>query len=467
MDREKAPVGASVDMSTYRKWVATILGLISNPQSGTADSFDIAVLDSDRKVRLSGYLILASVFGIGGVLVAALPLESAARAAGVVQVAGNRKPVQHYEGGIVDEILVAEGERVAEGQALIRLDSTQVDAEHRIVEGRVWAARARLDRLIAERDDALQISFDPWLAGELDDRASVARNNEIALFAARKADRLGEEAVQSQRIKQLESMISGATAIVDAKQKILHSMRVEEQQLRELLDEGYVDQQRVIQLERSIAQLLGEIADLVARLEADKVAILEAEMRILQLRKRFKTQVVDLLGQAQEEFYDMEQRLLTIKNRQSRMLVTAPTSGFILDLKPNITGAVVSPGEVLLRIVPDVKDLVISARLAPMDMDRISIGQEAEVLFAVFKDAYAVTGTLVAISPDILEDAGGGLPYFEGKVKLAEEDIALLGEHKLVPGMPAEVLVKTGTRTFLGYLTSPLARMFENSLIED
>ena len=136
-------------------------------------------------------------------------------------------------------------------------------------------------------------------------------------------------------------------------------------------------------------------------------------------------------------------------------------------LKPNTIGAVVGSGEPLLEIVPDVEKLVIDVRMSPMDIDRIRIGQEAEVRFAVFKDSYTITGELVKISADAMVDETNGSTYFEAKVELFENDMMLLGGYELVPGMPADVLVKTGSRTLLGYITSPLNRMFENALIED
>ena len=197
------------------------------------------------------------------------------------------------------------------------------------------------------------------------------------------------------------------------------------------------------------------------------MAIEETELQILQLHKRFKTQVVDALTTAQEELYDMQQRLLAINDRLQRTLISAPATGYILGLKPNVMGAVVAPGEELMAIVPDVEKLMIDAKMSPMDIDRIRIGQEAEVRFAVFKDAYTITGELVKVSADSLVDEATGEAYFEAKVELLEGDLVLLGDYQLVPGMPADVLVKTGNRTLLGYLTSPLQRMFENSLIED
>ena len=163
----------------------------------------------------------------------------------------------------------------------------------------------------------------------------------------------------------------------------------------------------------------------------------------------------------------MQQRLLAINDRLQRTLLSAPATGYVLGLKPNVVGAVVVPGEELMAIVPDVEKLMIDAKMSPMDIDRIRIGQEAEVRFAVFKDAYTITGELVKVSADSLVDEATGEAYFEAKVELLEDDLVLLGEYQLVPGMPADVLVKTGNRTLLGYLTSPLQRMFENSLIED
>jgi epimerase transport system membrane fusion protein len=236
--------------------------------------------------------------------------------------------------------------------------------------------------------------------------------------------------------------------------------------LQALLADGYVDKQRIRQLERSRAEILGEIADLEARISASKVSIVEAQLKILQVEKKFKTKVVDALTRAEEDLYDLEQRHDALKDRLERTVVRAPNSGLVLALKPNAIGEVIRAGEELMSIVPDSESLLIDTRLNPMDIDRIQIGQDAEVRFSVFKDAYSITGVLVKLSADRLIDDKTGEPYFEAKVKLKEQDIKLLGEYRLVPGMPAEVLIKTGKRTLLGYLTSPLHRMFEESLIE-
>ena len=254
--------------------------------------------------------------------------------------------------------------------------------------------------------------------------------------------------------------------MLDAKRSVAQSFNLEADELQELLADGYVDKQRIRELERARAATLGEIADMVTRITSAEVAIEETKLQIFQLEKRFKTQVVDALTQAEEELYDFEQRYSSHRGRLDRTTVKAPIDGLVLALKPNTIGAVVGAGDGLMSIVPDTNNLLIDTKLSPMDIDRIHIGQEAEVRFSVFKDAYSITGTLINVSADSLVDAATGQNYFEEKVRLLEEDVELLGEYRLIPGMPAEVLVKTGKRTLLGYLTSPLHRMFENSLIE-
>ena len=435
------------------------------PETNTAASADM--LDSDAPVRRFGYWVIAVVFGGFGIWSFVAPIESAALGTGKVQVEGNRQPVQHLEGGIVREILVSNGDRVQIGDPLIRLDSTEALSEKKIIEGRYWAKRAMVDRLLSERDLSQTVTFTPWLMMESDERAQTAILNEQALFAARRADRLGETEVLHQRVSQLQSQINGTIAIVEAKENVASSMSSELTDLKELLKDGYVDKQRILQLERSLAQTIGEIAELDSKNASAKVAIVETELQIIQLTKRFTMQVVDLLTKSQEELYDLEQRLLTMSDRLERTTVTSPANGVVMALLPNSLGAVVGAGQELLTIVPDDTALVIDTQLSPMDRDRLFIGQEAEVKFAVFKDAYTITGELTKISADSMLNEQTGETFYEAKVTLLEDDLKLLGEYKLVPGMPAVVLVKTGNRSLMGYLTSPLRRMFEKSLIED
>ena len=423
--------------------------------------------DYDAHLRRFGYGVIAVVFGGVGVWAFVAPLESAALGEGTVQVEGNRKAVQHLEGGIVSEILVSNGDLVESGQPLLRLDNSLILAEKNIVESRYWARRATVDRLLAERDGLPTITFAEWLVQVTDDRALIALENEQALFAARLANRDGEIAVLEQRISQLSSRIVGTRSVLSAKQTVMQSLEGELRDLKALLQDGFVDKQRILQLERLLAETLGEVDELKALISASEVALLESELEITQLNKRFTVQVVDELTLAQNELFDAQQRLTALSIRLDRTTVRAPVAGLVMAISPNGSGEVVRAGEALMEIVPDKVELVVSAKLSIMDRDRLMVGQEAEVRFAVFKDSYAITGELVTLSADSLLDERTGDRYYEGKVALLSEDMVLLDGNKLAPGMPATVLIKTGSRTLMGYLTSPLQRMFEASLIED
>ena len=440
--------------------------LLREPNLALSDD-DAELLNSDGLVRLFGYAVIGVVFIGMGAWATFAPLENAAIGNGTVQVEGDSRAIQHYEGGIVSEILVSSGDYVAAGQPLVQLDATQLSAQLRITEGRYWAQRATLDRLISERDDQPEIIFSASLLSIEDARATVSIANERSLFAARLADRQGERDVLTQQIAQLENEIKGVRSIEAANREISESLKLEIDDLSELLKEGYVDRQRIRQLERSLATVVGEISQLEARVDSALVAINETRLKMLQLKQRFISQVVDQIAAVQEELFDSEQRINAVTDRVLRTTVRAPVAGTVVKVKPNTRGAVVLPGDDLLTLVPEADSLVIDVQLSPMDIDRLNVGQSAEVRFAVFKDAYTISGQLIKLSADSLVDEVSGQTYFEGKVRLDDQDIALLGDERLVPGMPAEVLIKTGTSTLLTYLLSPLERMFEKSLIED
>ncbi|MDC0411373.1 HlyD family type I secretion periplasmic adaptor subunit [Luminiphilus sp.] len=411
--------------------------------------------DKERNTRRIGYGVALCLLGVIFIWGAVAPIQSAALAPGIVQVEGKRKAIQHLEGGMIAQILVANGEWVEADQPLLILDMTRTLAERDILQGRLYNQQAAVDRLQAERDNVSEVAFSALLFGSssLDIRALNAISSERALFSARSADRLAEEDVLTSQRKGLELVMS-------SKQAVEESLRQEITDLQELLDEGYVDKQRLRELERARTQTLGELADL-------EVSIEETGLRISQLRTRFKKDVVDELAVTLEDLYDIKQQFAAADDKVQRATIRAPVEGTVLNLIPNTIGAVVNSGETLLEIVPVIDNLVVDARVSPMDIDRVSIGQAAEIRFSVFKDAYMVSGVLTRLSPDRLIDQATDMPYYSAEIKLLEEDLFLLDGMSLVPGMPAEVLIKTGQRTMLGYVTSPMNRTFSRSLIED
>ena len=318
-------------------------------------------LSNDHKTRRLGYVVVAFLVFVVGGWSACAPIDSAALAPGTVQVEGKRKAIQHLEGGIVSEILVATGDVVESGQPLLRLDATRDKAELQIAQGRIFNTKAAVDRLSAERDAQSEVKFSRILveAAAEDDRAAAAISREQSLFAVRKADRVGERSV-------LEAKKTGMRAVRQAKQQVAYSLDGEIADLADLLADGFVDKQRLRQLERDRAELLGQIADLDVTLE-------EVDLKILQLEKRFKTAVVDELTTTLEELYDLERTFETVSDRVRRSTIRAPVAGELLGLRINAVGAVIGSGDTLMEIVPDADGLFVETRVSPMDIDRVHV----------------------------------------------------------------------------------------------
>ena len=426
--------------------------------------------DGDRRLRRLGYWLTAVLILGCGVWATFAPIDTGALAPGIVQVEGKRKSVQHLEGGIVAAIMVSNGDSVSKDDPLLSVDVTQANSELLILAGRRIDLQGKLDRLVAERDDMDSLRFSEGLRvlGEDDDRAATAMASESTLFTARRADRDGEVQLLLQQQAQLSEQAAGFEAILASSNTLLSSLDTEIADLAELLRDGYVDKQRLRELERSRSRVLGEIAETKSKIASANVAIAESQLQIVQLNKRFKSEVVDELKQIQTALYDVTQQFNTVLDRVERAIIRSPADGFVLNTSTTTVGAVISAGEELMEIVPHDKALIIEARVSPLDIDRVQAGQSAEVRFAVFKDAYLVTGKLTKLSADRLIDSSTNTPYFAAEVAIEQGDFErFYNGARLVPGMPAEVLIKTGERTFIDYILSPLKRTFSTSLLED
>ena len=425
---------------------------------------------SDRKPRTIGLIILLVSFGIFGTWAALAPLESAAIAPGVVTVKGNRKTVQHLEGGIVKEILVSDGEKVDEGQPLLILDKTQFGAELGVLRGQYFTELARENRLVAEREDNPSVEFSRDLKVG-DARAEEAMENQIQIFEARKSARDGEQEVLEQRISQLESQIEGLDALVATKQELIASFEEEIADLTELLDEGFVEKTRVVELRRSLARTRGEIAEHQASIAQARMRIGETRLEILQLNKQFKTEVVNELAATQAEVFDLKERITAIEDRVERTVMRAPVSGTVLGLNAHTIGGVIQGGTPILDIVPENQELIIEARVKPGDIDSVEAGQTANIRFSAFsrRTTPMVEGKVTKVAADRLVDEQSGQAYYPTTVEVTKEGLQTetLAGLTIVPGMPADVLIKTGQRTLLQYLTQPARDAMALSLKEE
>jgi len=436
------------------------------PTKGT-DSFSELPI-SDRSIRFTGFMIVFVTFGIFGSWAAFAPLDSAALAPGVVTVQSYRKTVQHLEGGIVKELLVHDGDVVQAGAPLIILDDTQLKAEFEMVKGQLIAVQAMEARLQAERDDQSKINFSKMLESD-GPRATEARETEVQVFKARRLSHLGEISVLEKRIGQLNEQIKGLGAVIRSKDGLDKSYAGEIKELNELLSEGFVDKQRLLDQERRLDMLKSEVADHRSEVTKIHLQINETQLQILQLKKNFNSEVVTQLAEVQTKVFDLQERLAAIKDRIGRSMVRAPDSGMVLGMSIHTVGGVVSPGTPLLDIVPSISDLIVEAQVSPADIDRVGIGKLADIRFSAFNSSTTpvIEGVVTQISADRLIDKQTGMPYYLARVNLTEKGAQRLGDLKLLPGMPAEVLINTGERTMLQYLLQPAADAVAKSLIED
>lgn len=440
-----------------------------NSSAVAADIADMPLETSDRKPRTLGIIVVAITFGLFGIWAMVAPLDSAALAPGTVAVKSHRKTVQHLEGGIVRDIRVRDGDMVDTGQVLLVLDETQARAELSVLRGQYLHARAAESRLISERDGLDEVRFADDLLTSDDLRAVEAMRNEEQIFEARRNDRLGEIEVLEQRIAQVESQVEGLQALADSKQELYESYDAEVNDLSALLEEGFVDKQRLRELQRNAARTRGEIAEHLSSIAQAQVKAGETRLEILQLNKRFMTEVVDEMADIQAQVYDLQERIRAIEDRVQRSEIRAPDSGMVLGMATHTIGGVIQGGSPLLDIVPEGDELIVEARLNPNDIDRVEVGMEASIRFSAFRSSttHVVQGRVARVSADSLTDEHTGESYYSARIEVTEDGARTLGSLVLVPGMPAEVLIKTGERTLFQYLVRPATDAMARSLIED
>ncbi|HEN8713143.1 TPA: HlyD family type I secretion periplasmic adaptor subunit [Pseudomonas putida] len=423
---------------------------------------------SDRGIRRIGLTIVFVTFGIFGTWAAVAPLSNAVHGSGVVTVQNYRKTVQHLEGGIVKELLARDGDMVKQGDPLIVLDEAQLSSEYESTRNQLIVARYKEARLRAERD-GLQAIPPVTMDGTDSDRAMEALAGEQQVFKARHDALQGEISVNRERIEQMKQQIAGLNDMIRTKRNLEKSYTGEIKQLKELLAEGFVDNQRLLEQERKLDLLKTEVADHESTITKTKLQIGETELQIVQLKKKFDSDVANELSEVQAQVFDLQEKEAALRDRLSRVVIRAPESGMVLDMKVHTIGGVVSAATPLLDIVPASSELVVEAKVATKDIDRLELGKTADIRFSAFNQATTpvIEGTLIRISADSLTEERTGDPYYLVRVKVTEDGMEKLGNRKLQPGMPADVLINAGDRTMLQYLLKPARNMFAESLIEE
>jgi HlyD family secretion protein len=420
---------------------------------------DNGTAHSLRRHQIIGMLMVLILIGGFGGWAALAEISGAVVGQARVVVAGEVKTVQHMEGGIVSEILVEDGSRVEAGTLLMRLDQTDTRADLAIIDAQLDELRGSQARLEAERDQAAEVAFPREIMSRLSvPRVKAAYHGQQNLFRARREARQGEKAQLQARTRQFEEEIGGLAAQREAKEKQLAFVRQELTGLRSLEADGLVTLGRMLALEREQARLEGERGELTAAIASKRGEIGETALRIIQIEKNLNSEIVTELRDTQAKINELLERRLAAEMRLKRTEIRAPRAGVVHELGVHTIGAVIAPGEVIMKIVPHQDELILEAGIAPAEIDRIRRGQSARIRLSAFDTAATpeLAGEVVLISPDAIVDQQTGLAQYIVRIRLQKGELARL-DAPLMPGMVAEIFIQTEERTALSYLMKPLA----------
>lgn len=410
--------------------------------------------------------------GLGGFLLWAslAPLDEGVPTPGMVTIDTKSKAVQHLSGGIVKAVLVREGEQVQEGQALLELDADVARANFEAVRQRYLGLRAMQGRLLAEQTGQAGIDFhadllaaqsDPLIASQMKIQQDLLRARRAALAADVGALRAS---MQSQ-----QTLAATYQAMAQSRRQQQQLIEQELAQTRPLVADGYAPRNRLLELERTLADVQATLSDLSGQTSRAQQAMAELVQRQQAREQEYRKEVESALADVTREVQSDAQKLVAVSADLSRTQVRAPTGGQVVGLAVPSAGAVIQPGQKLMLIVPANEPLVVETQIAPHLIDKVQPGLMTDVRFSTFAHSpqLVVEGQVSSISNDLLSDPANNTSYYLARVRITPQGMKTLGQRQLQPGMPTEVIIKTGERTLLTYLLRPLLKSMAASLKEE
>jgi HlyD family secretion protein len=426
---------------------------------------------SARRPILIGMIVLTILVGGFGGWAVFTRISGAIIASGQIEVDQNRQIVQHLDGGIVQDILVDEGDAVERGEILVRLDGNELASELAIAESQLFEFMARRGRLEAERDEAETIVFDPLLLEMAAVRPDVADlvEGQRRLFTAR-AESLARQVEQlGKRRGQIDNQIEGIESQQVGLATQLELMREELVDQQRLLDSGLAQKPRVLALQREEAQLVGQLGELQASRAEAEGRITEIEIQILGLRDERREEAITQLRDIRSRELELRERRRALLEQLSRLEITAPVGGIVHDLQVFAERSVIRPADPVLYIVPQDRPLIVAAEIEPIHIDQVFPGQEVNLRFSALDMRLTpeLVGRVVQVSADAFTDERRGMSYYRAELVLAEGELEKLPEDAiLLPGMPVEAFLRTSDRTPLAYLVKPLTDYFVKAFRE-
>lgn len=410
---------------------------------------------------ISGVVIWGVMANIAGAVVAS----------GKIVVDKNRQTVQHPDGGVVEEILVKEGDTVAAGDVLVRLDPTILASQLVIVEGQLFELVARRGRLEAERDGAEEIVFDPLLqefAGIRTDVDAVTKG-QVNLFEARNASEAKQIEQLRTRRTQLNNQVEGVDAQMTAMRRQQELIATELVNQQALLEKGLAQASRVLSLQREEARLAGTLGNLVSQRAQALERIAELEIEELRLHTTRREAAITRLRDLQFNELELAEQRRALQEQLSRLDIRAPISGVVYDLSVSGLRSVIRAADPVLYLVPQDRPLIIEAKVVPIHVDQVYTGQTAVVRFSAFdrRNTPDLEGSVTQVSPDAFLDPQTGAPFYRVEIVLSEDEMAKLADDQiLVPGMPADAFIRTEDRSPVAYFMAPLASYFDKAFRE-
>lgn len=419
-------------------------------------------------IGLIGLLVLVGGFGTWAVIT---NIAGAIIATGRIEVDRNRQVVQHLDGGVVTEILIDEGDTVSLGDPLIRLDSKLLKSQLTVTEGQLFELMARRGRLEAERDGTDSVAFDAELlkvaAHQPDVAELIAGQNR--LFYARRESISRETEQLEKRRGQINNQIEGIKAQQDSLARQLELIRKELTSQQSLLDRGLAQATTVLNLQRASADLDGTLGELKASEAQSEGRITEIDIEILKLGTAQREESITRLRDLQYRELEMAEQRRTLLEQLDRLDITAPVSGIVYGLQVHTPRSVIRAADPVLYLVPQDRPLVIAARVEPIHIDQIYIGQQVTLRFSALdqRQTPELFGTVTQISADAFEDTNSQISFYRAEIVLNDGELEKLPEGTvLIPGMPVETYIRTDDRTPLAYLVKPLADYFAKAFRE-
>lgn len=447
--------------------------LLKSKEATEVVAHDVTQIDVDTDptshTRL-GWLIV--LLGVGGFLLWAMfaPLDKGVPVSGTVTVSGNRKAIQHQTGGTIEEILVKEGDMVKAGQTLVKMNDVQAKAAAEMTRVQYFTARAAEARLVAERDGKKTIAFPPELESAKND-PRVANNISLQqqLFTSRQASLQSEISGVDESVAGLKAQVAGLQEALESQKQQQKFLKEQLDGMRDLAKEGYIARNRLLDVERTFAQVNAGISENVGNIGRSQRQIAELSLRRLQRQQDYQKEVRTQLTEVQKEAEALENRLKSQDFELNNVLVKAPVDGTIVGMNIFTQGGVVPSGFRMMDIVPTDDPLIIEGQVPVHLIDKVHPDLSVELIFPAFNQNKTphIPGKVTQVSADRLVEEKTGQPYYKMKAMVTAEGKQLLKDHQIRAGMPVELFVKTGERTMMSYLLKPIFDRAKTSLTEE